>query len=152
MTNKPISVFQYFPPPCLTLLAASDWLNRESVSSVLITLTGWSCWVAVSWPATPPESISTISNCSFSSFFLNYKSQVKDGVQCWKLSYPLNLNHLLHLANDLFCQITIICLYFRLKFKWDGFFNLFTLKCVEDQSCQVGGRGVRGNYQCYVVC
>ena len=64
----------------ITLSGASDGFVRESVSSFLITLTLWSCWVAVSWPATPPESISTISNCSFSSFFLNYKSQVKDGV------------------------------------------------------------------------
>ena len=119
------------PNICLTLSAGSDWIVRVSDWSFLLTLTVCSCWVAASWPATPPESSSTISNCSFSSFFLNYNSQVKDGVQCWKLSYPLNLNHLLHLANDLFCMIAIIiCLYFRLKFKWDGFFNLFTLKCV----------------------
>ena len=153
ITNKTRSAFEdQIPDICLTLSAASDWFVRVSVWSLLTTLTVWSCWVAVSWPATPPESISTISNCSFSSFFLNYKSQVKDGVlfnvgSCltrltWTTLFTLRMTFFVWLLSYVSISGSSLNETDFLTFLPWNVWMISHVRLV----------GVRGKYCCYVVC
>ena len=69
ITNKRKS--RYRRSSNISLTFPAGWASDKSFLTILILC---SCWVAASWPATPAESMSTISNsdCSFSSFFLKY--------------------------------------------------------------------------------